>query len=187
MQKLIILLCLLFLNLGSMLGCSEDSKTAMIDINVIINNGPHAQAAAEHIKKSQDIYQHNLNVIEKILSQYQNKEQAKAYLTEATRQLQKQLDNSKLFTKQALLTVLDTVLATQKYDLVVKKDCLVYVREGEGDAASKFAALPEDITVKVQALYKNMVVTFPPLPRVVDTPNLPADLGEGVPFPPKAQ
>ncbi len=49
----------------------------------------------------------------------------------------------------------------------------------------KFKALPEDITVKTQALYNRASITFPAMPSKIDTPNLPADLGAGVAFPPK--
>ncbi len=177
---------LLIFCIGGLVGCMEKnkeevSKLAMIDVNIIISGGNHAQDAAKYIKEAQEIYQYNLNVIEKKLSEYKNKEQARAYLIEAARQLQTQLNNSKLLTTQSLLNALNTVLDGQKkeYDLIVKKDGLIYVNEGQN-----FKAMPEDITTKAQALYSKTAVTFPPLPKVVETPNLPDDLGEGVPFPP---
>ncbi len=159
----------------------EVSKLAMLDVNTIIGNGNHAQDAAKHMKDAQEIYQHNLTVIEKKLSEYKNKDQARAYLIEAARQLQTQLNNSKLLATQSLLNALNTVLDEQKkvYDLIVKKDGIIYVNDGQN-----FKAMPEDITTKAQALYNKTAVTFPPLPKVITEPNLPADLGEGVPFPP---
>ncbi len=168
------------------MGCVEQnkeefSKQAMIDVNVIIGSGNHAQEATKHVQDAQEIYQHNLTVIEKILSEYKNKEQARAYLIEAARQLQTQLNNSKLLATQALLNALNTVLDEQKkvYDLIVKKDGIIFVSDDEN-----YKAMPEDITTKAQALYNKTHVTFPPLPKVINDPQLPEDLGEGVPFPP---
>ncbi len=182
MQRMFLIVFLLLFSLSGLTGCTDESKTAMVDVNAIIKSGMHAQAAAKHMKDSQEIYQYNLNIIEKILSQYKNKAQARAYLIEAARQLQTQLNNSKLMTTQALLNALNVVLAEQKkeYDLIIKKDGIIYRKSGD------VKGLPEDITMKVQALYTNTAVTFPQLPRVVQNPNLPADLGEGVAFPPKA-
>ncbi len=180
---------LLILCIGGLVGCvdmnkEEISTSAMLDVNAIIGGGPHAQDAANHIKEAQDIYQHNLSVIERKLSEYKNKEQAQAYLIEAARQLQVQLNNSKLLATQSLLNALNTVIDEQKknYDLIIKKDGIIFVNEGQN-----FKAMPEDITTKAQALYNKTSVTFPPLPSVVNAPNLPEDLGEGVPFPPVAK
>ncbi len=186
MKMLAKILLLVILCVGGLMGCVETSKeevsaSAMIDVNAIVSSGPHAQEASNHIKKAQDIYQHNLTVIEKKLSEYKNKEQARAYLIEAARQLQVQLNNSRLLATQALLNALNTVLDEQKksYDLIIKKDGIIYVNEGQN-----FKAMPEDITAKAQVLYDKTSVTFPALPQVVNEPNLPEDLGEGVPFPP---
>ena len=178
---------LMVLAAGVLSGCMNESKTAMIDVQAILSSGPHAQVAAEQIKQAQAIYQNNLNTIEAKLKEYQNKEQARAYLVEAARQLQTQLNNSQLLVTQSLLNALNTVLDGQKqvYDLIVKKDGIIYVKEESSDSNDKLKALPEDITTKVQVLYDQTDVTYPPLPKLVEEPNLPADLGEGVPFPPK--
>ncbi len=166
---------------------NKECRTAMIDVNAIIGNGPHSQQAAQYVQEAQTIFQYNLQVIENILRGYKNKEQAHAYFMEAARQLQIQLNNSKVLMTQALLNGLNSVIEGQKsaYSLIIRKDALIYVEEGDGDDASKFSAMPEDITVKIQAMFAKVTVTTPPLPSKVDTPNLPADLGEGVPFRPQ--
>ncbi len=189
MKFLVKFLLVATLSLGGLISCVENkndamASSAMIDVNTIIGNGPHAQAAAKQLQDAQEIYQYNLNIIKNKLSEYKNKEQAHAYLMEAARQLQVQMNNSKLLVTQALLNALNTVVAGQKkdYDLIIKKDGIIYVNEG-----NDFKAMPEDITTKSQALYNNTTVTFPALPKIVENPELPADLGEGVPFPPAQQ
>ncbi len=187
MRKTLGKILVLSLTLIVLSGCvDKESKNALIDVNAVISNGAHAQQAAQHLAKAQEIYQYNLNVIEKKLGEYENKQQAQAYLVEAARQLQAQLNNSKMLVTQSLLNALNTVLEGQKqiYDLIVKKDGIIHVNEGTGGIADKFKAMPEDITTKIRALYGNVAITLPPLPAVVENPNLPADLGADVPFPP---
>ncbi len=180
------LLVFIFCLTGISACTNEESKTAMLDVNTIITSGAHAQQAGQHMAKAQEIYQYNLTVIEKKLSAYENKAQAQAYLVEAARQLQAQLNNSKTLVTQALLNTLNAVVNEQKqvYDLIVQKSGILYVNEGTGGVADKFKAMPEDITSKVQALYDRAEVTLPPLPNIVETPNLPDDLGADAPFPP---
>ncbi len=105
---------------------------------------------------------------------------------ESVRQLQAQLRNTQLLVTQALLNTLNKALDGQKanFGLIIKKDGIIYV--SEGSVTDKFKDMPEDITAKLQAVYDKSFVSYPSLPKRVDTPNLPADLGEGVPFPPKA-
>ncbi len=182
------ILCLLVC-LGLFSACEKEAqKTAMIDIEAVINNGPHAVEAAKQLQEAQKIYQYNLDIIDQKLNTYQNKEQAQAYLIEAARQLQTQLNNSKILVTQSLLNAFNEILEEQKqvYDLIIKKDAILYIKEGDGEVSSKFAAMPEDITVKMQALYSKVIVTYPPLPNAIEEPNLPADLGDA-PFPPVSE
>ncbi len=186
MKKLVRILCMT-LCLAGLFACTTESKTAMVDVNAIITNGPHAQSAATYLQEAQQIYQYNLDIIRVKLATYKNIPQANAYFAEASRQLQTQMNNSRVLMTQALAKAFETVLEGQKqaYDLIIKKDGILYIEEGQGAIASKFKAMPEDITTKMQILYNNAAITLPPLPKKIDDPELPADLGEGVPFPPK--
>ncbi len=58
---LLMLFCGVFL-----VACNDkaQTKTAMVDVATILKSGPHAQTAASEIKKAQEIYQYNMNVIE---------------------------------------------------------------------------------------------------------------------------
>ncbi len=182
-----IVLALVIVLGGVFVGMQIVPKQAIMDVNTIIASGPHAKVAVKQIQEAQEIYQYNLSVIEKKLASYENKAQARAYLIEAARQLQTQLNTSKLLVQQVLLNALNEVLEQQKqeYDFIVKKDGVIYLNKES--FLSILAAAPKDITAEAQELYNKTNVIYPTMPKVVEYPNLPADLGADVAFPPKAK
>ena len=157
---LICALCVLSLS-----ACDSGKAIAVVDANTILSTGPHAQAAEEEINKAQAIYQYNLNVIIKKLETYKNKKQATAYLNSATQQLQAQLNASRAATTQALANALNTAITEIKddYELILLKNNVLHASESL------------DISTLIQEKYDKETITYPPLPKKVDEPNLPAD------------
>ena len=145
----------------------SSSHIGVIDVNSILSTGVHADKAMQEINKAQEIYQYNLNVIEKKLSAYENKEQANEYLTQAINQLQTQMNNSRAAVMQSLTTAFHSVIEDEKkaYDILLFKNNIIHTKD------------IFDITSKVQEKFNAVVVTYPPLPNRIDEPNLPADKG----------
>lgn len=162
------LLCLCTILLSA---CNMMPKdVAVIDIDSILKSGKHAQNATLEIKKAHEIYQYNLDVIKEKLASYENKEQAQAYLQSATQQLQTQLNNSQALVRQALLLTIDEAMQNEKanYDIIILKNNILYAKD---------ESTTTDITETVQDRYNAILVTYPPLPKKIDEPNLPADTG----------
>lgn len=146
--------------------CEKGQSTAVVDVDHVLISSPHAGKAEAEFAKAQEIYQSNLNVIEKKLATYKDKAQAKAWLFEAARQVQGQLDNFHMALLQATGETIRkeiVVLMGTKYDLVLSKNTIL----------ANQAAL--DITAEVQQRYNAATVDWPALPKHVDNPNLPAD------------
>ena len=157
---LICALCVLSLS-----ACDSGKPIAVVDVNTILSSGPHAQAAEEELNKAQAIYQYNLDVIDKKLETYKNKEQAAAYLNAATQQLQAQLDASRAAVTQALASALNIAIIEIKddYELILLKNNVLHASESL------------DISTLIQEKYDKETITYPPLPNKIDEPNLPAD------------
>lgn len=156
-----IMFCVLTLS-----ACDITTKpTAVLDVNTIIATGPHAKNAQAEIAKAQAIYQYNLDVIEKKLEKYKNEKQAKAYLAEALRQLQVQLNTSKKAVTQVLANALSDVVNIERndYALIILKNNVIHA---DSDL---------DITSKIQEKYNAKTIVYPPLPKKIDNPNLPKD------------
>lgn len=161
---------------------SQTQKVAMVNIESILQSEPHAKEAIIQINKAKEIYQYNLTTIEKKLATYKNKEQGKAYLTEIAKQLQVQLNNSKILVNQALTNTLVKVLNenAKDYDLIINTSGIIYVKpaeEGKEGEKGKKSKMPQDITNKIQNLYNKETVNYPNLPTRIENPNLPADMG----------
>lgn len=140
-------------------------KTAVVDVAKVLSESRHAKQAQEENRKAQEIFQNNLNAIEKKLSAYKDKKQAEAYLLEAARQLQAQLNSARAATAQAMGNGLKKVLdgRLDEYDLILPRS---------GTLASRDAL---DVTAAVLAEFDKTELTWPPLPRRVDDPQLPPD------------
>lgn len=156
-----LLACTLFLGACDMSG----TKLAVVDVNKVLQQSPHAKQAQAEAAKAQEIYQYNLNVIEKVLAGYKDKKQAEGYLMEAARQLQEQLNASRAAVSGAMGTALQQEIANNSadYDMVLPKGNVLHVKD----------AL--DISGTVQTAFDKATVTWPPLPQRIDNPNLPAD------------
>lgn len=141
------------------------NSVAVVDVNKLLNTGAHSVEALRINKQAKEIYQYNLDVIEKKLSTYKNKQQAQLYLREAARQLQQQLNTTHAATLRAMGTVIKHILDGygNKYDVIVDKGSVL--------ANTKSV----DITDKVFLEFASAGIEWPPLPRKIDTPNLPAD------------
>lgn len=139
------------------------SSVAVVNLNDVLTVEPHAQNTKEYIAEAQEIFQYNLNVIEKKLAKYKNKKQAQAYLQEAARQLQAQLDYSRNAAANALLVALQEILDSQKYAIVLPQSSVLKV----DDALN--------ITEQVKNEFQKVNVTLPTLPQKIENPDLPAD------------
>ena len=158
---LALLACTLLLGACDMSG----TKFAVVDVNKVLQQSPHAKQAQAEAAKAQEIYQYNLNVIEKQLATYKDKKQAEGYLLEAARQLQEQLNASRAAVSQAMGNALQQEIdaASTEYDMVLPKGNVLHVKE----------AL--EISATVQTAFDKASITWPPLPQRIDKPNLPAD------------
>ena len=140
-------------------------KTAVVDVSKVLAASRHARQAQEESRKIQDILQGNLNAIEKKLSTYKEKKLAETCLLESARQLQSRLDAA----RANLARVMDAGLARvveaklDEYDLILPRS---------GILASRHSM---DITDAVLEAFDQSELTWPPLPRQIDDPQLPPD------------
>ena len=164
-RKTCFLLCAFCLVALSACTATGSKSIAVLDVGTILSSGAHAEKAKLEVNKAQEIYQYNLNVIVKELEKYKNKEQAKAYLTSASQQLQAQLNASRNAVTQELTNALYAIIADEKanYEVIFFKNSTIYANESL------------DITAKVQKKYNEKTITYPQLPKRVNKPNLPAD------------
>lgn len=149
----------------------SELSIAIVDINFLLHKTQHAENGAKHIQEAQRIFQYNLDVIVKKLSEYSNKAQAQNYLLQAKQQLDAQFEQTKRATMQSMFMQIQKAIETEqaKYNLIIPKSHVLY------------ADSTLDITKTIQEKYVNLPVSFPPLPTKIDTPNLPPNIPTNIP------
>ncbi len=161
--KKIVLLCFMALIIPA---CTESGqKVAVINVQEIIGSGPNAEKAQAAIQEAQEIFQYNLNAIEKKLESYNNRELANAYLAEAARQLQAQMNTYRQVSLQNIANALNEIIEAEKvnYDIILNNADVLHVKD-------QF-----DITQKLITKLNAVSVTMPQLPQRIDDPNLPEE------------
>ncbi len=161
--KKILLLSLMLMIIPACTNAGQ--KVAVLNVQEIIGSGPNAEKAQAAVQQAQEIFQYNLTAIEKKLETYKNKELAAAYLAEAARQLQAQMNTYRQASLQNIANALNGIIDAEKanYDIILNNADVLHVKD------------MYNITKKLSDKLNAINVEMPKLPQRIDNPNLPAE------------